>query len=110
MAAINVQVTDTAADTDALAGTDLETMPGPGLLQIWAASTVNTGTLTLVVAGANIARAMAISLRTNGVPNIDQDPPIAEAGVEGGEKAVVNLGGTTGTIYTVARWTPADEL
>jgi hypothetical protein len=105
-----VMVRDTAADTDALQGTDLERAPGPGLIEIWPASTVDTATLTLVVGGENIVRNQVIPLRANGVPNVSDDPPAASAPVGGGEKIVVNLGGTTGTIHTKAVFTPEDEL
>jgi hypothetical protein len=105
-----VMVQDTAADSDALSGTDLERTPGPGLLEIFVASTVNTATITLVVAGENVVRAQVIPLRTNGVPNINEDEPMAQIPVIGGEKVVVTLGGTTGTIHTVAKHTPLDEL
>lgn len=106
VAPLRVQVTDTAADTDALSGTDLEAAPFRGLLEIWVASTVNTATLTLTVGGVLITRSMAVSLRTNGVPNVNEDTPIAQVGVLPGEKIAVNIGGTTGTVYTIARLTP----
>jgi len=104
---VSTYVTDTATDTDALNGTDLERAPGPGVIQIWSASTVNTATMTATLAGQrNVARSLAIPLRTNGVPNVDQDPPLLEFVVGGGEKLLIALGGTTGTIYTIARWVP----
>jgi hypothetical protein len=103
---IQVQVIDTGADTDALSGTDLTNAPGRGRLRIWIASTVNTATLTLTIAGTLIARAMSISLRSNGMPSISDDPPVCDIGVDTGEKITANLGGTTGTIYTIARWDP----
>lgn len=105
-----VMVQDTAADTDALSGTDLERAPSPGLLQVYCASTVNTATLTAVVGGENIVRGQVLPLRTSGVPNINEDPPQVEIAVLGGEKIVVNLGGTTGTIHTVAVFTPESEM
>lgn len=102
MQPIRVMVQDTAADSDALSGTDLERVPGPGVLSVWIASTVNTATVTAVVGGANLLRSQVIPLRTNGVPNVNEDPPAFSVLAEGGEKVVVNLGGTTGTIHTVA--------
>lgn len=110
MPKMRVMVQDTAADTDALSGTDLETAPGPGLVQVWSASTVNTATITAVVAGENIVRNQVIPLRTNGVPNVNEDEPQISVPVVGGEKIVANLGGTTGTIHTIALFTPEDEL
>lgn len=105
-----VMVQDTAADTDALSGTDLERVPGPGVLQVFCASTVNTATLTAVVGANNIVRSQVIPLRTNGVPNVNEDAPQIEMVVEGGEKVVVNIGGTTGTVHTIAVYTPPEEL
>lgn len=110
MANITVTVIDTAADADALSGTDLERVPGPGLLQIFAASTVNTAVATVVLGDLNIVRSQAIVLRANGVPDSNEDPPLVATPVDGGEKVVVNLGGTTGTIYTIAVWTPEEDL
>lgn len=110
MTKMHVMVQDTAADADALSGTDLERAPGPGLLNLWQASTVNTATVTVVVAGENIVRAQVVPLRTSGVPSIQDDPPLASVPVAGGEKVVVNIGGTTGTVHTIAEHIPLDEL
>lgn len=110
MATLRVQVTNTAANTDQLAGTDLETTPGPGWLRIWQASSVNTATLTAVVGQGNIARSLAISLRANGLPSIVDDPPVVDMAVAGGERIILNLGGTTGTVYTIAEFTPLEDL
>lgn len=105
-----VMVQDTAADADALSGTDLEFAPGPGLLQIYMASTVNTATVTSVLGGASILRAQVVPLKANGIPLIDEDLPLMEEVVVGGEKIVVNLGGTTGTVHTLAVFTPLEDL
>ena len=105
-----VMVQDTAADADALSATDLEFAPGPGLIQIYCASTVNTATVTAVVGSANVVRAQVIPLKTNGIPIVSDDEPLVSEPVGGGEKVVVNLGGTTGTIHTLAVFTPVDEL
>jgi len=105
-----VMVQDTGADTDALSGTDLEFAPGPGLLELFIASTVNTATVTAVLAGANILRNQVIPLKANGIPIVNEDMPMMEEAVVGGEKIVVNLGGTTGTIHTLAVFTPLEDL
>jgi hypothetical protein len=111
MPTLRVMVKDTAADADAFSGTDLELIPGPGLLEVYTASTVNTATCTAVVGQDNLLRDNAVSLRTNGVPNVDQDDPLFVYESEtGGEKVVINLGGTTGTIFTVGLFTPEDDL
>lgn len=107
---MKVFLTDTAGNTDKLAGTDLERAPGPGLIQVWAASSVLTYTLTAVVGGDNIIRNQILPLRTNGVPNMSDDPPQIAVPVGGGEKVVLSVGGTTGTYCVLATWTPLDEL
>lgn len=105
-----VMVQDTGADADALSGTDLERTPGPGFLEVWLASTVNTATLTAVVGNENIVRAQVIPLRTNGIPNTSDDPPQIALAVLDSQKVVINIGGTTGTVHTIAQFTPEDEL
>lgn len=105
-----VMVQDTAADTDALSGTDLETAPGPGQIDVWIASTVNTATVTAVLGGANIVRNQVVPLKANGIPVITDDPPLMSEAVVGGEKVVVNIGGTTGTVHTLAIFTPEADL
>ena len=106
----SVLVQDTAADADAFSGTDLEFAPGPGILQVWVASTVNTATVTAVLGGANIVRGQVIALRTNGIPNINEDPPVVSEACVGGEKNVINIGGTTGTVHSRAVFTPLEDL
>lgn len=110
MANQKVIVQDTAADTDALSGTDLERAPGPGMYSLWQASTVNTATVTVAVGGANVVRNQVIPLRTNGIPNINEDPPTIQMAVLGGEKVAVNIGGTTGTVHTIAEFIPEEDL
>lgn len=106
---IKVLVQDTAADTDALQGTDLERNPGPGILQIYQASTVNTATLTAVMGDENLVRNQVIAMRTNGIPNVDEDQPVIATEVGGGEKNVVNIGGTVGITHTLAQWFDEEE-
>ena len=104
-----VMVQDTGADADAFAATLLDRAPGPGVVEIWVASTVNTATYSLDVGGENVIRTQVVPLRTNGIPNISDDSPITVP-VGGGEKILLALAGTTGTIHSIARFTPEDEL
>lgn len=110
MANITAFVQDTAADADALAGSDLEFAPGPGTLEVYVASTVNTATLTAVIGDRNVVRAQVIPLRANGIPNSEEDPPAIAEIVEGGEKIVINIGGTTGTVHTSAVFIPEEDI
>lgn len=110
MAKLTVRVTGTAANTNALSATDLQTTPGPGLVQMWLASTVQTATVSITQGRENIARAIPVPKRTDGEPSLYLDPPIAEIPSGGGEQNVVNVGGTTGTWVLVALFTPEEEL
>lgn len=107
-APVIVSVRDTAADTDALSGTDLERAPGRGLLQIWANSSVGTATMSLSVGQQQVMRAQVVPTNAGAErsPDVSRDPPLATVRVNGAEQIVVNLGGTTGTVITVAIWTP----
>src|SRR3990170_7775635 len=99
---VHVVVQLTTTNTDALSGTDLERAPDAGILIVYAASTVSTATGTVVVGLDNIVRNVPLALRTNGLPNMSDDAPVVEMAVGGGEKIVVNIGGTTGTVVIVA--------
>jgi hypothetical protein len=58
----------------------------------------------------NFTRASAILLKTAGVPDINTDTPVVETFTDAGEKLTLNLGGTTGTVYTHARWVSLEEI
>jgi len=107
---VDVIVVDTSADTDVLSGTDLDPIPGPGFLRVWMASTVATATISASMPEQNFTRSAALILRSGGAPNIDQDTPVVESATDAGEKLTINLGGTTGTVYTHARWLSVDEV
>lgn len=86
-----------SADTDILAGSELEFSPGNGVYIIRAASTVNTA--TLAVNGNRhpvVSSARAITLRANGEARAEDQPWTVE--VEEGEKVTAALAGTTGTV------------
>lgn len=107
---MKVFITDTSGSTDRLAGTDLERAPSDGLMQVWIASSVLTATLTAVVGGENIVRNQALPKRTDGMPNVSDDPPQVSVPVVSGQKVVLNIGGTVGTYNTLAVFTPMEEL
>lgn len=93
----------TAADPDVLDGTELETMPGSGLVTVRAASTVNTATLD--VSSPNqpqVSRQRAVTLRANG--EIRSYDTAWVIGVEEGERLTLALAGTTGTVYITATY------
>lgn len=98
MRTIVVNEVHTGADPDALDGTELETMPGDGLLTVRAASTVNTATLTVQSPdqpATSIAR--AITLRANG--EIRAYDVAWVMAVTQGERVTLGLAGTTGTVF-----------
>jgi hypothetical protein len=93
----------TSADTDILAGSELEFAPGTGVYVIRAASTVNTA--TLAVQGNRhpvVSSARAIVLRANGEPQAQDQPWTVE--VSEGEKVTSALAGTTGTVGFFAQY------
>lgn len=93
----------TGADTDIFNDTELETMPGMGLVTIRAASTVNTATLDIQSPSQpSTSRARAITLRANGeIRAYDSAWVLA---VEDDERVIVGLAGTTGTVFVEATW------
>lgn len=110
MANLTVRRVDSAAVTDALSGSDLERMPGPGVYRAWLASTVNTATFTVTSGRENVARAQSIQLRSNGMPLLSDDAPAIELMVAGDERLIVATGGTTGTIGQIHQFTPLEDL
>jgi len=101
---------DAAAVTDALQASDLERMPGPGLLRGWLASTVNTATFSVSSGQALIAKSQAINLRANGQPLLSDDAPSLEMAAAGGERIIIATAGTTGTIGQVYQFTPIEDM
>lgn len=96
----------TGADTDILNDTELETMPGGGLLTIRAASTVNTATLDVQSPNQPpVSNARAVTLRANGeIRAYDSAWVMA---VAARERVILGLGGTTGTVFVEATWVGA---
>lgn len=98
MRQIHFRVVLTAADVDVLNDSEIETAPGDGMYVIRAASTVSTATLAVSTPGRpEISKARTISLRANGEVRAEDSPWIAV--VEKGDRVVVALAGTTGTVH-----------
>lgn len=96
----------TSADPDVLNGTELETIPGDGLLTVRAASTVNTATLDIQSSRQpSVSLARAVTLRANGEIRAYDSAWVMP--VTRGERVIIGLGGTTGTVYTEAEWVGA---
>lgn len=108
--AIRVRQVLAADNTDVLNGTDLENIPGAGLLGLAVASTQADSLLTVTGRGFEVPiRAQAVPLRTNGQPTEDDDP-IGVFTPEGGKVIVdVNIQ-TAATVVVDAIFVPLDEL
>ncbi len=102
---ILVEVEFTGVNTDCLANTELDQIPTNGTMHIWAGSTVNTATLEVPQFAHRPAVTALIRLRTNGIPNMSDDPPFVIA-AKSGDRPKVVLGGTTGTVHMTVIFTP----
>ncbi len=98
---ILVDVEHTAVSADALAGTELDTPPGNGLLLLWCGSTVNTATLEVPQFNHSPGVTNLIPLTANGIPLVNQMVPY-KIDVRGNKRPIINLGGTTGTVHITA--------
>lgn len=106
MQSIVAEVTVTADTTDALGATDLRSMPGPGAVAIWLASTVADSRATIVLGGRALFTDQLIGkVATNAIVDETGDGPAAMVQVNGGEQLRVNLDiVSAGTIRGHARW------
>lgn len=105
-----VNRTLTADDTDALAGTDLANLPGPGQLDVFIASTQADTVFTLTGPGAEpIARLIRVQQRTNGVPSLQDDVPYSIPVLPGHYVLNVDIV-TAATVGFVARYISAEEI
>ena len=100
---LTVSTKFTATNTNCLSGTQLETAPTNGKYVVYIASTVNTATVSVSAPGQQAAQDDDVPLFSNGVPPLDQANPWCLK-VRAGQKPVVNLGGTTGTVYCITQF------
>lgn len=107
-----IQVTGikTADTTNALSGTDLQSAPGAGLVLFWVASSQADTIITITAPPAVAVRNINPHLRTNGVPLVSDDSPVALA-VRGGEQIALQIDIVTGaTVGYVVKFIPQNEL
>jgi hypothetical protein len=107
-----IQVTGTvAADTtNALSGTDLQSAPGAGVCLLWIASSQADTRITFAAPPKVASRNITPHLRTNGVPDVDADSPVAVA-VVGGEQIILFIDIVTGaTVGYVVKFIPQAEM
>ena len=107
-----IQVTGVvAADTNnALTGSDLQSAPGPGVVLLWIASTQADTRITFAAPPQVASRNITPHLRTNGVPLVSDDSPVAIA-VRGGEQIILFVDVITGaTVGFVVKFIPQGEV
>ena len=76
----------TATLNDLFNNTDLRQAPGPGAVSIWAASSVNDGTINIRIGGISYTQANVIPNRgANAIILENEEAPMALAPVRGGE-------------------------
>jgi hypothetical protein len=107
-----IQVTGVvAADTNnALAGSDLQSAPSQGVVLLWIASSQADTRITFAAPPKVASRNITPHVRTNGVPLISDDSPVAVA-VNGGEQIILFIDIITGaTVGYVVKFIPQAEL
>ena len=88
---IQVRSNLTADNTDVLAGTQLDQVPGPGTFTIYAASTVLDSLITVSLGQDTLINAQPLTLRANGEPDILNDVPVASIESPGGVRPIINV-------------------
>lgn len=107
-----IQVTGivTADSNNVLTGSDLQSAPGAGVVLLWIASSQADTRITFAAPPKVASRNITPHLRTNGVPLVSDDSPVAVA-VNGGEQIIVFVDIVTGaTVGYVAKFIPTAEL
>jgi len=107
-----IQVTGivSADTTNALSGSDLQSAPGPGVCLLWIASSQADTRITFAAPPNVASRNITPHLRTNGVPSVSDDSPVAIA-VRGGEQVILFIDIVTGaTVGYVVKFIPQGEV
>lgn len=107
-----IQVTGiVAADSNnALSGSDLQSAPGAGVILLWIASSQADTRISFSAPPKIASRNITPHVRTNGVPLISDDSPVALA-VNGGEQCILYIDIVTGaTVGYVVKFIPQAEL
>jgi len=98
---IEVRQVLAADNTDVLAGTQLDQVPGPGTFTVYGASTVLDSLITISLGQDTLINAQALPLRTNGEPSVNEDAPIAIIESPGGVRPVLNVDEQTAMSATI---------
>lgn len=109
---VNVQSTLTATTADVLAGTDLESLPGPGVLQIYGVSTQADSTVSVTPPGEQSpARSFTLPQKTVPTVNANDDQPLAIVAIMGAGRCIVSLTEVTAaTMVFLFVFTPAEDF
>lgn len=100
----------TADNNNALAGTDLQSAPGKGVILLWIASTQADTRITFSTPQQVACRNITPHLRTNGVPMVSDDSPVALP-VVGGEQVTLFIDIVTGaTVGYIVKFIPEGQL
>ena len=98
---IVVRTFGTADNTDVLNGTDLDSIPGAGILVLQGASTQNDTLITVTGPGSEpVIRARALLLRANAEIRVNEDPPMTVGVVQGGHY-VLNIDVVTAATFQI---------
>ncbi len=105
---ITVNRVFTADDADALAGTQLDQVPGPGMFNIWCGSDQADSLITISLGSITLVNAQAIAQRTNGMPNLNEDVPFSIPS-PGGSRPVILIDEVTAAtgIHLIVVFSPA---
>lgn len=96
----------TASNTDVLAGTQLDQVPGPGTFLVIAASSVVDSTIGIILGTDTYVNDRPLPLRANGVPNASDDVQLVVTS-PGGVRPVINIVEVTAmTVYIIVVFTP----
>lgn len=107
-----IQVTGivTADSTNVLAGSDLQSAPAAGVVLLWIASSQADTRITFTCPPKVASRNITPHLRTNGVPLVSDDSPVAVP-VNGGEQIAVQVDVVTAaTVGYVVKFIAKEEL
>jgi len=99
-----------ASNSDILSGTQLDQTPEPGVFGIFGASTQNDGTINVSLGGGILITAQPLNLRTNGVPDMSDDPAVAIEAPSGARPVIAYVEVTAATVFIIVQFVPASEL
>ena len=108
---IVVTLHTTATNADVLGGSDLDSIPGDGQMDVYGASSQADGTLSIRGPGnENIITGQTLQLRTNGEPNMEDDLPFSFLVKQGGQYRIDYTEVTAATAVFLVVYRSVQEL